>query len=128
MQHEPGGLLSHPERAGDFARAATVLGIDYHPESCKPLVQADRTIFKDGSYLYRKLALTVAALPKQASFKKRSVLFAARRAAYLTVGPANRSHKFKRGFGIGEVFNRLKQSLGKTSFVCHVNNFSQNLW
>src|ERR1041385_7121065 len=41
MQHEPRGFLSHPERTSDFARTATVLSVDNHPESSQPLIQAD---------------------------------------------------------------------------------------
>src|SRR5690242_5153130 len=65
MQHEPCGLLSDLQIAGEFIRANPVLAIDEQPHCGKPLVQANGGILKDSSNFDGELPLgmVTTALP-----------------------------------------------------------------
>jgi hypothetical protein len=57
LKHEPCGLLSDFQIAGDFVTAYPVFAVDKHPESGKPLVEADGGILEDRSDLHGEFAL-----------------------------------------------------------------------
>src|SRR5271155_3587712 len=76
VEHEPSGLLSDAKSAANLIGTDTVFTIRNHPNSDKPLVQANWRILKDSPYLDGKLAVMVdsLALPFVLILKKHHVL------------------------------------------------------
>lgn len=93
MEHEPCGLLSDAERAGNLARANAILRSGDEPHGREPLLKAQWRVFKDGSDLAGKLALRVAALALPL-FLIRQIgdILAATGRAFDTLWPAVRDH------------------------------------
>lgn len=122
VHQEPSGFLSDPKSAVDFIGADTVLGSTYHPDGRKPLVEADRGIFHQGSELDRKhlLALFVLALPRSAS-RNECVLVRATARASDPIRPAKRDHKAQRVVRIVEVYDCLLKRFWEAGllFLCH---------
>lgn len=91
VKHEPRGLLSDAQGAGDLARTDTVLAIEDEPHSRKPLVQTEWRIFEDGSNLDGELALGVsgATLPAKLILEEAYFVATAGRTdnAVLPLGP-----------------------------------------
>ena len=72
VKHKPRGLLSNTQRPANFATANAVFAIQDQPHCWKPLIQAKRGIFKDGTDLHGELPLGMprAALPAQLILKE----------------------------------------------------------
>lgn len=65
VEHEPCGLLTDSQSSVEFPRRNTILGVSEKPHGRKPLVQAQRRVFKDSASLDRELTFRVmtTALP-----------------------------------------------------------------
>src|SRR5208282_6479065 len=59
VHHEPSGLLSDPDIAGNFVRANAVLTICQQPSSGKPFLQRNGRILVNGTDLEREFLLGV---------------------------------------------------------------------
>lgn len=66
MVHKPSGLLGYTERTSYFIGAHAIFSVNDHPNSRKPFIKAERTIFKDSADFNRKLALRVARFTLEA--------------------------------------------------------------
>ena len=64
MGKKPCALLSDSKRPANLTRADAVLGVHDQPEPAKPLVQGQRTIFKDAANLDGELLPAFFAHPK----------------------------------------------------------------
>jgi hypothetical protein len=104
VEHEPCSLLSDAKGAGNLTRANAVLCSSNHPDGGKPLLQSQRRILKDGSYLGRELTFAVSALalPFTLSPQEGHIGASAGRADN-AVWPAMRNHVLKAVIGICEV-------------------------
>ena len=120
VQHEPCGLLSHVQIAGDFVATHSVLAIDYQPHGDQPLVEAEWAILEDRTDLDRELAtvMGLAAFPQAARGQETHFLSAANRARN-AVGPAEFSQQAERAVRIGEVADRFHQGLGPCDSFVH---------
>ena len=108
VKQKPRGLLSYAKRAVKLIRAYTVLRVDDQPDSRQPLIEADRTIFHDGSELDAEVLFAAFAYPDAASLNKRVLVGLTARASD-AIRPADRNHATESGIRIGEVFNGLKK-------------------
>jgi hypothetical protein len=106
--HEPCGLLRDLQSAVNFPRADTVAAIDDHPHCREPLVQAQRTILKNGSGFKCELRsrMLCAAMPAVILFEEQNIL-ASTFGAGDTVWPAASYHIFPAIYRIAEVKNCL---------------------
>lgn len=113
VEHEPSGLLRDAKGAGKFATADTVLGIGDAPDRHKPLVQTQRRVFKNGSYLRAELftAFLVPALEHAAAGDDADVFPAALRALDASVGPLETSHVRMANIKISVADDGFRQSL-----------------
>src|SRR6185437_12382516 len=116
------GLLSDAQAAMDFIRADAVLRAADHPDSSKPLVEADRRIFHQGAKLDREHFLTGLALPRPTCRNERVLVGLATRTCDLAIRPAKRDHEGKRVIGIGEVYDCLLEGLWKSRLLCLCHN------
>ena len=109
MQHEPRGLLSDPQIAGDLAGANSVLAIRDQPDRREPFIESDRRILEDGPDLCAELleGMLGSALPDAPRGQKDHVHAAAGRAGDLAVRPAHRNRRAQAVVGIREICNRF---------------------
>jgi len=79
VKHEPCGLLSHVQSAGNLARANAVLAIQDQPHCGQPFVQAERRFLEDGSDLHGELPLRMprTALPTKLVLEEADLLASA---------------------------------------------------
>jgi len=129
MQHEPGCPLSDFQVAGDFIAADSVLAVIDQPHRYEPLVERDRTVFKDRTYFDGKLPLRVIvlALPETAGFQERNLFASACRASY-AVRPANCDEQAQRTVGMGKIPDSFKQGLWPLCFAHALNFGSVRFW
>src|SRR5438270_11182736 len=131
LQHEPCGLLCDSQSAMNFQAADSVLAVNQHPESSHPLVEGDWRIFHNRSNLDGELLFAVIAEPDAASLNEGMFRSFAARASYFPVRPAQSNGIVERPLRIGEINNRLLQSLwlfhalilAYVSPVCQVYNY-----
>jgi hypothetical protein len=83
VKHEPSSFLSDAYLAVNLIAANAVLAIRNHPDSSKPFIKADRTVFKDSSDLNRELLPRMfhGTFPQSSSSEKRCIGIAAVRAS-----------------------------------------------
>jgi len=95
VNHEPCGLLGDAQSAANLVGTDPVLAVSNHPKSGKPLVQANRRVFKDSSDFERELLLGVLlkALPKFGVLQILNLVRATFRAAHYSIWPANFAHQ-----------------------------------
>jgi hypothetical protein len=110
MQHEPSGLLSNSDSLADFVAGDSVLAVNQHPQSGKPLIQTKRGIFKDGAKFYGELLVALFALPAFLSLEV-VVLFVSASRALRAIGPADRGYGVDADLLVGKVPNGLLESL-----------------
>jgi hypothetical protein len=128
MQHEPCGLLSDAKSAANLVGANTVLAIGDHPNSNKPLVQANRRILKDCPDLDRKLpfGMDALALPLALIFEEHGILALASGAHHDAIRPAYLDHELEAVLRVGEVQDGLLESLWLgTHVVPHKPNYTK---
>src|SRR6266404_3785921 len=127
VKHEPCGLLSDAKSAAHFVGTDTVLAVCNHPNSDEPLVQANRRILKDSSYLDAELLASVLlfAFPHPASGDE-SHIIAATSGALDAIGPAPRNHELEAVVRVSEVDDGLLQSLWLFHGVSHCRNRTRN--
>lgn len=113
MQHEPCGFLGDANGPVNLPRTDSVLTVRNHPHRSEPLVETNRRILKDGSDLDAELRFRMAslALPHTARFHERNG-FRSASWAHNTVGPSPRNEIVNAVIRIGEILNRLLESLG----------------
>jgi hypothetical protein len=70
VKHEPCGLLGNANRASQFMRTDPVTRVCNQPNCGKPLIQANRGVFKKSPGLKRKLLPALRALPDFAGLQK----------------------------------------------------------
>jgi hypothetical protein len=113
VQHEPGGLLRHRERARDLIGRDAVTGAGDQPNGGKPLVKANRRVLKDRADLGGELPLAFAAVPAPGLRHVRNVGRAAAEArARDAVGPAEVDEERVRLLGIGELPRCFQHGFG----------------
>jgi len=115
VRHEPSCLLSHADRAGNFAGAYTVLARANHPSGGEPLIHAECGVFKDASNLDAELLAGVLslALPKATGGDVAHFLAPAG-GTFNTIRPAPRSKEIGGVVEIAEVddsFLKCRRSL-----------------
>src|SRR5262249_8018833 len=91
--------------------ADSILAIDQHPKSSHPLIEGDRRILKYRSYFDGELLIAVVAEPNAASLDETVLRSFAARAGNFPVRPAQLHGIVERPLRIGEINNRLLQSL-----------------
>src|ERR1700680_1678220 len=102
MRHEPCGLLGDSEAPRYLARTDSVLGVHDQPHTRKPLAEADRARFEDGSGLNAELLAATVAVPKPLGFHEANLVRTAER-AFDTVRPTSRDHCIERPRFVGKV-------------------------
>src|SRR5581483_10556990 len=108
VQHEPCGLLSNIQSAGNLVAANSILAVSKHPRCRKPLVKSDGAVLVDRTDLDGELALRMmaAALPHAALWVELHFLRAASWADHAT-GPATHSKVVNAVIRIREVDDRF---------------------
>jgi hypothetical protein len=124
VHHEPCGLLSDADSAGDLVGTDAILAIGNHPNGSKPLVEADWRILENGSNLGGELPLGVDALALPfALIGKESRIGAATGGANDAVGPSQLDHIVKTVLRVGEEKDCLLECL----WLGHVVHLSQSI-
>jgi len=128
VKHKPRGLLGDAQGAGDLARANAVLAIQDEPHCGKPLIKAERRVFKDSPDLDGELPFSVmhAALPAQLILEEANILATAGRASDAVLPFRPTSHKVVKAVDlIGEVNDGFLKGL---RFVggFHVSSLTEN--
>jgi hypothetical protein len=103
MQHEPSSLLGDAKSAGQLARTDAVLGIDNHPDSRKPLVEAKGRLLKDRALLNRELTTAALTEPTTARSHEGDIGSIASRATHLAVRPVDRGHEGQRPVRVSKI-------------------------
>lgn len=115
MQHEPRGFLSHSKGPRQFARRRSVLRVHDYPHGRQPFLKAKRRVLKQRADLHGKLFPTFPTFPDAPSLQESRVRLSAMRANHIAIRPAKITHEFQGSIRVGEVGNRILQSLGETS-------------
>ena len=110
MKHKPRGFLRDADFAHNFIGADAVLTVGNHPDSGKPLIEADRRVFKDGPNLDAEFLLRVLcmALPQPRIFEERNLVRSTMRTGY-AIRPAKLGHESEANVGVGEVADSLNK-------------------
>ena len=113
MEHEPRGLLSNAKSAAHFIRTDSILAVRNHPNGDEPLVQRKCRILKDSPDLDGELPMMVDGftLPLALILEEYDILALTGGAGNDAIGPAESNHEIEAVVGIGEVDNRLLESL-----------------
>jgi len=124
VQHEPRGFLSDAKIAGDFIGTDSVLTVRNHPHCHKPLIEANRRIFKDSPDLNRELAVMMdaLALPLPLISKEASTGATASRADHFTM-PSSGNQVTKAVVGLGEIDDCFLECFWLL-FVSHENKLT----
>lgn len=129
LQHEPSSFLGDAKRATNLVGTNPVLRVHDQPESRKPLAEGKCAIFKNSSYLGRKLFSAAFALPAFLRSKESNFVGLAIGASHFAVLPAQRDHEIQGPNLISKVGNCLLKCLGKFNrFVLHATNLRHVLW
>ncbi len=125
VKHEPCGLLSNIQSAGNLVAADPILAVSKHPRCRKPLVQTDRAVLVDRADLDGELALSMmaAALPYAALWIEAYLLRAASWAGHAT-RPATHSKVVNAVVGIREIQDCF---LKRFRFLAHGVHHEQKL-
>ena len=107
LQHKPCRLLRDADSLVNLHTADTVLAVDQHPKCRHPFVKSKRRILKHCSQFHGELLLADVAEPDASGLNERVFGFAATRANYIAIRPAERLRKLKSAVRIGEVNNRF---------------------
>ena len=124
MEHEPCGLLSHPERPVKLPRTDAVAVVGDHPHSGKPLIESKRGILKNGPDFDRKLRLGVPsfALPEATGGQEADVRRPASRTGDNAIRPSAGFEELKAVVRVGKVLNRFEKGLW---IGCHDSSIRQ---
>jgi hypothetical protein len=123
MEHEPCGLLSDAQIAGDLVAADSVLAVYDEPDGGHPLVHSEGAILEDGPNLHGELLLAGVAVPDAASRDEGVPIRAASWASDLAIGPAQLDRIGEAAVSIREVGDCLLQGFGFFGGV-HVHSLS----
>lgn len=127
MEHEPCGLLTDIQIAGDFARAYSVLAITDQPDGGQPLSQRQRRVHEDRADLHAELSaiMFLAAFPAPLISEKVNLVATAGRALSDAVWPAAGNHVSNTAIFIGEVADRVRQASRRGIIPVHPSNLAQ---
>ena len=129
VKHEPSRLLSDAKSTAHFIGTDSVLAVRNHPNSNKPLVQANRRILEDSPDLDRKLPMMMdgLALPLALILQEHNIITLTSGAGNDAIGPAELDHELQAIVGVGEVDDGLLKSLWFGAHgVPHCQNPSRN--
>jgi len=127
MKHEPRGLLSYTESAGNFVGTDSVLAVRDQPHSDQPLTEGQGRILKDGADFDGELALRmfVFTFPHTASRDEANII-PATSGAFDAIGPTPFDHEREAVVRIGEMHDGLLECSWLFHGVPHKTNRSRN--
>jgi hypothetical protein len=120
LKHEPSGLLADSGSTANLVTTYSVLTVPEHPHSQKPLIQRNRGVLEDCSYLDAELRLRMArsALPESSRSKERYFPRAASWANRYTVFPATLCKVTNAIVGISEANDCVLESCWSACHEC----------
>lgn len=118
LQDEPCGLLSHADGTSKFVAADSVLAVNEHPESDKPLIKTDGRVLEDRAQFHRELFMAFLALPALLSSKV-VMLSTFASDTDRPIRPAKGSNGVNAGLCVRKVLDGFLQSLGLIGFTFH---------